>query len=437
MTTNKLTAPNSILPCNKVYRSRPSHRDTIESFSTFMRLEDNTYQGWTADRQLRRSMENCLARVDNMPASDSFWAMYWHRRWLSASDRLAEAHLSAYLQEPCYWAAKRILSSCINPSYQLADYFQIAIAAVPKVLKGFDRERSSSLKNYASIVFRSILRDALRSSQEADICTDWGLLRKLSKKRLEEALLRAGFAPETIARYHLAWMCFKRLYVPTPVTGIRCLPPPSSQLWEAIARAYNRDRFFYLNSPGSPGSPRSLKRWLLECAKLVRSYLYPLKTPLNENLSGLDKLESIDAFRAEVNWALLEQLIEQEHDEERQWQRQQLNTFLETALSTLKPQSQELVKLYYRSKLTQQQIANQLDMKQYQVSRQLARARESLLKALAQWSQKTWNVALTSERLKQMSVLLGEWLWEYYPTYVTLERAGQRVRSRFWGDVRI
>jgi RNA polymerase sigma factor (sigma-70 family) len=414
MTTNNLTAPNSILPCEKVYHSLHSPRSLIESFSTFMRLEDNTYQGWIADPRLRRSMENCLDRVDNTPASDLFWAMYWHQRWLSTSDRLAEAHLSAYLQEPCYWAAKKILSSCINPSYQLADYFQIAIAAVPKVLKGFDQGRSSSLKTYASVVFHSTLRDALRSSQEADICTDWGLLRKVSKKRLEEALLRAGFTPEAIARYHLAWMCFKRLYVPTPATGIRCLPPPNSQLWEAIAQSYNRERFFALDSPGSPGSPRSLKRWLLKCAKLVRSYLYPLKMPLNETLSGLDKPESIEAFGAALNWLLIEQLIEQECEEERQQQQQQLNTFLDTALSTLKPPSQELVKLYYRSQLTQQQIATQLDMKQYQISRQLARARQSLLKALAQWSQKTWNVALTSERLKQMSGLLEDWLWGYY-----------------------
>ncbi|MDY6786398.1 MAG: sigma-70 family RNA polymerase sigma factor [Cyanobacteriota bacterium] len=386
------------------------NRSPIDLFSTFIQLKENNYGGWTANARLRRSMENCLERVADMPTSDSFWAMYWHQRWLSASEPLAETHLFAYLQEPCYRAAKRMRSRCLNPSYALADYFQIAIAAVPKILKGYNPQRSSSLRDYASVVFRSTLRDALRTSREADICTDWGLLHKLSKKRLEEALHRAGFSPEISARYCLAWMCFKSLYVPTPVTGVRCLREPDSQLWEAIAQSYNRDRLLHLDSPGSPGCPRSLKRWLLHCAKLTRIYLYPPKTSLHETLSSLDKPEFTIELGVDVHSALLERLMDQESDEERQQQRKQLNAFLATAISALQPQSKELIDLYYCSKLTQQQTANQLDMKQSQVSRQLARTRKSLLKALAQWSQKTWNVALTSEQLQQMSALLEEWL---------------------------
>ncbi|MDY7012325.1 MAG: sigma-70 family RNA polymerase sigma factor [Cyanobacteriota bacterium] len=394
-----------------------SRQGIIDRFSSFIRLEENGDRGWVADRRLRRSMEICLEQVADTPTSDSFWVMYWHKRWQSGADRLAEAHLSAYLQETCYWTVKKMRSYCINPSYQLTDYFQIAIAVVPRILKGFDPQQTSNLKDYASVAFRSTLRDTLRASQEADICTDWALLRKLSKKRLEEALSRAGFTPETIARYCLAWMCFKRLYVPTPATGTRRLPPPNSQFWEAIACSYNRDRLLHLDSPGSASSPPILQNWLLECAKSTRNYLYPLKTSLNESPPGSDKPEPIEAIVTETDSALIEQLIDRERNQERQQQRQQLETALAAAMSALEPQSQELVRLYYRQELTQQQIATQLEMKQYQVSRRLTRARTSLLKGVAQWSQKTWNVALTAERLKEMSALLEEWLWAYYPTH--------------------
>jgi RNA polymerase sigma factor (sigma-70 family) len=392
-----------------------SRQGLIDIFSTFMRLEDNGRWSWISDRRLRRSMEKWIEQVQDAPTSDSFWALFWHKRWLSSGDkRLAEAHLSAYLQETCFWAAQKMLVYCAGPCYQLTDCFQIAIAAVPKILKGFDAKRASSLKDYAHVAFRSTLRDTLRSSQEADICTDWALLRKLSKKRLEEALLRTGFSPETIARYYLAWMCFKSLYAPTQATGTRRLPKPDDALWEVIAQCYNRDRHTHLDSPGPEESPKALELWLLKCAKSARNYLYPVSHSPQPTSSGENGRESIEEIPTEFTPALIEQLIEREHNEERQHQRQQLNLVLEAAISALKPQSQKLIELYYRSKLTQQQIAAQLDLKQYQVSRQLARARELLLKALAQWSQKTWNVALTSAMLERTSEILEEWLWGYY-----------------------
>ncbi|MDY7013204.1 MAG: sigma-70 family RNA polymerase sigma factor [Cyanobacteriota bacterium] len=400
-----------------------SRQDIIEIFSTFMQLEDNGCWDWTTDPRLRRSMSNCLEQTPDAPTSDSFWAIYWHKFWLSAFDRVAEAHLSAYLQETCYWASKKMLSYCSGPRYQLTDCFQIAIAVIPKILKGYNSQRASSLKDYANVAFRSTLRDALRSSQEADICTDWALLRKLSKKRLEEALFRAGFAPETIERYHLAWMCFKALYAPTPATGTRRLSKPDSQLWDAIAQRYNRDRLLHLNSPGLESSPQDIEGWLLECARLARHYLYPFRTSLNECKPGSEGREPIEEIPAAVNLTLLEQAIDRERDEERQQQRQQLEAVLETAIFALNPQSQDLVKLYYRHNLTQKQIAARLDIKQYQVSRKLARARETLLKTLARWSQTTRNVALTSEQLQEASELLEEWLWGYYSKPPSTETA--------------
>ncbi len=56
---------------------------------------------------------------------------------------------------------------------------------------------------------KSIIKDTLRQRQEADICTDWALLHKLSRKRLLESLQNAGFKSPTIESYILAWECFQ------------------------------------------------------------------------------------------------------------------------------------------------------------------------------------------------------------------------------------
>jgi len=62
--------------------------------------------------------------------------------------------------------------------------------------------------------------------------------------------------------------------------------------------------------------------------------------------------------------------------------------------------------------LTQQQIALQLQMKQYTVSRRLTKSRETL-QALAQWSQQTLHISLSSNVLKNISAVL-ELLQNYY-----------------------
>jgi len=83
-------------------------------------------------------------------------------------------------------------------------------------------------------------------------------------------------------------------------------------------------------------------------------------------------------------------------------------------LGKLPPQSQKLLQLYYQQGLTQQQIAKQQQIQQYQVSRQLAKTRESLLLAIAKWSQETMHISPTSNVVKYISAVLEEWLQNYF-----------------------
>ena len=81
--------------------------------------------------------------------------------------------------------------------------------------------------------------------------------------------------------------------------------------------------------------------------------------------------------------------------------------------------------MYYTQQLNQQQIAQQLEIQQYTVSRRLSKARQSLLLALAQWSQNTLHISLTSDVLKDTSAVLEEWLKTHYSHLDTLTHREQ------------
>lgn len=384
-------------------------QEITEMFSTFVQLETDQFSKWLTDSKLRRSLQNCLGNLAEVPTSENFWAFYWHKNWRNSSNPLAGTHLSAYLQEPCYWAAYKTDRRFTNTQYGLADYFQMASAEVKTVLENFNPDRSSSLKAYASMAFPSLLKDILRQRKEADICTNWGLLRKVSKKQVLEALDNAGLSTMQIAQYRLAWTCFKELYIQNSSGGTNKLPEPDRNLWEAIADLYNTERRSQLTPPGSECNSQTIEQWLTKTAICVRAYLYRSVASLNVPKSGEDS-DQMSSLPDPTSESLMADMIAQEDDENRQHQLSQINAVLLTTLLSLDTQFQEILKLYYKQGFTQQQIIQQLQISQPTVSRRLIKARESLLEALIRWSQETLNISATSNLVKDMSTALEEWL---------------------------
>lgn len=387
-------------------------QEIIEKFSTFVQFNLDRFSGWVTDSRLRQSMKGCLAQVSPVNTADNFWALYWYKSWQSNPASLARGHLSAYLQEVCYWAAQKTITDFTSTQYSLADCFQAAIASIDKILKGFDPNQGSRLKNYASIVFYNQVRLFLRQRQEIDICSDWGLLRKISRKRLVEALQNAGLTSE-IERYLLAWHCFKTLYVPTQRSSTRQLAKPTPETWEAITQLYNSERYRHFQSPGSDNNPDQIEQWLMECAKAARAYCYPTVTSINTPKPGQTN-ELVDTLEGKGEESLLSELIIEEETKQRINQQAQIQQVLTTAIGALAAESQQLLVLYYTEQLSQTEIAQQLGIKQYTVSRRLSRIRESLLQTLAQWSKEHLHISLTSDVLKSTSAVLEEWLVGYY-----------------------
>ncbi len=383
---------------------------TVEVFSTFIKFDTERFSGWITDPKLRRSMNSRLEKSSNKD-SYSFWGLYWYKIWENKPNSLAYSHLSAYLQESCYWAARK---SSLNHSghSSLSDYFQIAIAHLGKILNGFNPQHSSHLKSYAELSFERIIRDVLRVRREVDICSDWSLLHKVSRRRLIKSLKNMGLNNQNIESYVLAWECFEELYTSSN-TEIRQRRKPDNTVLEAIAKLYNTQRLTRgVDSPAV--NPSTIEKWLLSSARAVRNFLYPKMVSTDTPLSDDGDATLLDMLPGDVETSLIAEVIEQEEAANSRNQQNQLNEVLNQAIAALDNQSQQLLQVYYSQQFTQTEIAKQLEIKQYKVSRLLSSIRKSLLKNLIQWSEETLHISLTSDVIASINISLEEWLKFHY-----------------------
>ena len=422
----------------------PSRRSLVEQFSTFLQFEGDRPRPWLTDPRLRRSMEQRLAPLSQTEQRDeNFWALFWHQQWLkhrpdlasppstrpSPIQQLPQNHLTAFVQDGCYWAAHKTVTRFKNLPYGLADCFQLAIAQFSKILRGFDPAYGSDFATYANATFASLIRETLRQRNEVDICTDWGLLRKLSKKRLTEALQNQGLGEASIQSHVAAWQGFKLHYVPHQATGTRKLTKPDGETLDSIATYYKAQKRDQLSLIRPNAGPAEIEAMLLAAAKAARQYLYPAQVSVNAQRAG-QETEFIDSLPETNALSPMESLVEDEARTERQQQRQALGEILGQLLNDLDDDAQTLLGFYYRDGLTQQAMAQALGVKQYSVSRKLSRIRQSMVKQLAAWSQEQQAQQTVSadvdslhtgpdlDLLNTVSSVLDEWLQQHFATAI-------------------
>lgn len=391
-----------------------SRQSITELFTTFLQLDSDRVIGWAVDPKLRRNLLNCQASLSLPENSENFWVCYWYKVWQKQPEGLAKEHFSAYLQETCYWAVHKTIVNFADTQYTVSDYFQNVICRVEKILKKFKPSMGFNLNHYASAVFSSEVKEMLRSHNEIDICTNWRLLRKLTQKRLVESLQNLGLSPYTIQKYILAWRCYQAIYAPQQPTGTRKLSKPDEVTWGAIAQLYNSERYTQILQPGTECSQETIEKWLVACAKAVRDYFYPNFTSLNAPKGDENSGEIQDILPQLQQDSLMTEIMAEEELLDRQSQQSQISNVLTTALRELDAETLKIMELYYSQELTQQQIAKQLEIKQYTVSRRLSKAQNSLLIKLANWSKDYLHISLNSLVLNYISTVLEEWLKAHY-----------------------
>jgi RNA polymerase sigma factor (sigma-70 family) len=285
--------------------------------------------------------------------------------------------------------------------FGLADYFQIANGEIHRVLKSFQPDRSNNLKAYAKLAIANLLKDILRQCQAADTCSDWALLRKISKKRVGEVLSDRGCSEPTLSQYRLAWFCFKTIYVPPDSDG-RQLPPPSPHVWQEIATLYARQ-----SGSGAVLTAAQIETQLTQLAQWTRSYLYPPIDSLNRPKPEAGEL--LDDLVDPIDESLLDRAIAMEESQQRAIQRSQLQATLDRALIDLKPELHEIFQLFYRDGLSQQELADRLNISQATISRRIKQAESQLLAALVQWMESQLHKFPDPNELKTISAYLKEW----------------------------
>jgi RNA polymerase sigma factor (sigma-70 family) len=398
-------------------------KDLTAIFSTFLQFEADRPQGWVSDPRLHRQMTR--SRQVTPQGSESFWQVYWwqqydrallessgHPSTASPALRQSVGHLSAYLQETCFWAVQRITPRMGSMQMKLSDCFQVAIADVPRLLQSFDAAQSASLKTYANTVFSNTLRDYLRQRREIDFCSDWGLLLKISRKRLLEALEANNLNAAMCDRDCLAWKCLTAHHGLQTSSKLRRLTSPDAATWTAIVQMYNDDRQS-IPSLTETATAANLEQWLLDAAQKVRRYLYPSVSSLNRPKGEDGDREWQDDLSTGDETPMVH-LLEQEAQDERQAQTAQMVAVLREAIDQLDTTAQSLLQLYYQEQLTQQLIAQRLAIQQYSVSRRLTKTRQMLLQAIVAWGQTALHISPTSDVIAAISDRLEEWLESFY-----------------------
>jgi RNA polymerase sigma factor (sigma-70 family) len=341
-----------------------------------------------------------------------YWSIYWHGFW--KTDRRARQHLYAYLQEAGYFAALKQHKQYEQSLYSIAEYFQIAIAGVDKVLQGFQPDRNCNMQPFALMKFTNLIKDGLvrEGLPEVQFRSDWSLLRQVSETRIRNALQAEARPLEQLQGILLAWDCYKQLYVPKQARANHQLAEPEN--WEAIAQQYNRQRITHPAAQPATHSAQSLKQQLQTLARSLRNYATLPTTALawtdSEDLAVEEQI-------ADLSETPLEQLIQLQESEIWQARQKWFEQFLQTAIAQVDDQTQELLKMRYIEGLTQKEIGERLHLSQPTASRrikQLQQVKRQWLLQMVEEAGQDLHISINTAVIDTMSQALEEWLTLFY-----------------------
>ena len=401
--------------------------DIVSRFSSFLNFKEMRgclVPSWNSDPHLERNMRR-LVDVDRN-AIEGYWARYFLKilqgsleGGSSAKQHYAKGHLTAYLQQICDRVAKKLSYQhrrveFLQQRYSYQDYFQLASEAASdpaNLLKKFRLNSSSTLSAYAMAVLKGKAQDAiLRRNKEISWQKDgdWGVLRKVSRREIE-ASLNARRLHAEVERSLLIWQWFKAIYVPTVPDGSRTLAAPTSGELNQIAKGYNQHRFG-LSEPGKAMTEDDVSERLETIVQAVRDrstiwFSYPDRKRQANGLETGDFWDSITPESAAISPDEPLALIADKDEQ------LEIESTLSNAFSELTDEAKILLRLWEPGLgLTQAEMGQVFNRKQYQISRQLTRCRRSLLRAFAREIEKDMNLTLDNDRLAMVQAPMEECL---------------------------
>lgn len=396
-------------------------QSTVQKFSTFLSFtgdRKNPTPQWTTDPRLERNIQQQLHNDPEKTAE--LWSLYFlklllnetttNQHYLASKSRLAENHLSAYLQEPCYQAAQKIQKQfqSIRYKYALEDLFQIGnvfVSEPAKLFRSFKLDHQGSLEGYAkTAIFRFIGNTIYAQDIEAkrEKFSDYGLLRDLNNKELKEALAARGICDRQSDPHCLTRHCFNAVCQPQTRQGSRSSEAPSPEDLVQIASCYNQQRGQF-NLPNGLADAKTIQELLSTCIQAARDYR-------TKRVLALDN-DDLICDPMPTPWETVIQTEEQE----------QMQSLVAEIFATLPEMGQTLFKLWLGLNLTQTEIATVLKskypelQKQYQVARHVGKYSKNFLKAfLQQCQQLNYDLELQDDgAISLIQALLDECLQSY------------------------
>ena len=386
-------------------------RNIKEQFSTFFDVEELRNNliitHLTPMLKLVNNLDTILTYYPDENA-ESLAKIFIREMQKNNHTKLYEEHLSAYLEEVCFWLAIRELYQELKPlKYSRLDCFQEArkVASDPmKIYKTYNF-KDSSPKTWGKIQIKSRVKQTILLGRDFGKYGTWSALKYLSEKILREALqAKSGIkAKKEIESHVLVVNYYKEIYPSSQSKKNKGkLPEPNQAQWEEIQKYYNFRCSEYNKKLSAHGCDRLepitnfqvIKEKFLTCYSAAKNYICIVE----------DTIENIDI--------VADEFIPVNHQEEEieTEQKQQITSICFDEFAKLPPESQKLMQLHYGLGISQTEMQKIFNFKQPKISRKIKQSEQKLLKALVKWSQENLGITLDEGIIKEKNQPFKHWL---------------------------
>ena len=388
--------------------------NAIDKFSTFLLISDaqrNIFV-WKKDLKLKLNFEKIVQ--DKVTNAENI-AYNFLSIFRGTQQKILANHLSSYLQEPCYWAAKQVYNQKQNiiNLLTLEECFSSGNEATlkpDKILKKYQINGGSKITTYAQTRLKTIISDSIYRNRKWKLLSNWGLLKKISKSQRKQVLKEiGGLKEEQLQEYLLVWQCYVDNAVSSNKSKSNSLSTPNPAQLQLMTSQYNllAQRFL---SPFFELTIDEFKTKLEFCGDKARLFVNPHTTSYEEDKKIADeKIDDNFLFQIENNQT---QNI--------------INTILRQVFNSLESNLQAIIYLYLGLGLTQQEVINIIQVtapnfikQQYQFSRKLNSIKKTLLDSLIKnFSDEQINKISSDKKI--LLQLIQQWLEEYIESEILL-----------------
>ncbi len=381
----------------------------LECFYTIPSSIENRRIIWRVDQQLLQHINRCATQIDPSAQLDEQRLEALLARYLFEQlqqhppDELCRRHWIAFLQRSCEKVANKIM--WLLPDHLrfdcFSDLFIIGYQATiepEKFLAKFDIRRSQivywypTLKKFTEQKIKYLLLTQVRKITQIETLgrSNLALVARASRKRVKEAIQNSNYGGLQLSQYLLAWQCFQEVKNASNLAVNNILV----EHYQKIAERYNQLHGQNING-------EQIKTWLENIGAAIRELLAPQTTSLDAALE-----------RGEENASFVMPSSESSMDIEELGELKQEIERLINELKIQPVQKYQILFLSYGLELTQNEVATELGLKQYQICRHLQSVYKKILPQIWNWVRQNLNIEPSSEGLSEMESLLGSYCSE-------------------------